>query len=169
MIFYRIGYGKIFVANKVIRNNDEIIKALSTVIKFKLFNKSNNKEIIFESSLDKSEEKSIGKIITTFITSKNTYHSLKDMYLYEFVKCSIKNNDLKIEIINEEFLDKNNFRIEYEIVNYQKEILENNILIPKVITKKEFYDILNKNIKNFNNLDNENAQTSGFYTYPIES
>lgn len=169
MIFYRIGYGKIFVANKAIRNNDEIIKALSIIIKFKLFNKSNNKEIIFESSLDKSEEKSIGKVITTFINSKNTYYSLKDVYLCEFVKCSIKNSDLKIEIINEEFLDKNNFRIEYEIVNYQKEILENNILIPKVITKKEFYDILNKNIKNFNNLDNENAQTSGFYTYSIES
>jgi len=173
---YRLGYDKVLLAHPPIEKENEIILGLSLMIKYKLYDIETNVEILFD-----KKEQDIGKKVSyIFEYGNSTYADLEGWYLSDFLECSFDKNSsnyLKFEMVNTEKLEQMGFRLEYEIVKYHKDILgepitfEDKILPcaePQEITKEEFYDIIKNNIENFDNEDNEIAQSSSYEVFLAE-
>lgn len=173
---YRLGYDNVLIAHPSIKEENKLIVGLALMIKYRLYDIENDLEIIFD-----EKEHDIGKKVSYIYSYGNsTYADLRGWYLSDFLECSFDKNSsnyLKFEMVNTEKLEQMGFRLEYEIVKYHKDILgepitfEDKILPcaePQEITEKEFYDIIKNNIKNFDNEDNEIAQSTSYELFLVE-
>ena len=163
---YRLGYDQVFLAHPSIKMGNEVLGGVTLDIQYKLFDIKSGLEIAFT-----DKDQSIGK----GVQSISEYAEIEDYYMSDFLKCSFDKNHagyVKFEIKNEEILKQWNYRLEYEISSYSKDIYTDDSCIcaePKEITKEEFYKILSENVKNFDNRDNTlGTQSCSYVTYPIE-
>ncbi len=173
---YRLGYDNVLLAHPPIEKEKELILGLSLMIKYRLYDIESDLEILFD-----EKEQDIGKKVSyIFAYGNSTYADLGGWYLSDFLECSFDKNSsnyLTFKMVNTEKLRQMGFRLEYEIVKYHKDILvepinfENQILPcaePQEITKEEFYDIIKNNIENFDNEDNEIAQSTSYEIFLVE-
>lgn len=158
---YRLGYDYLFTSKKSFKHENELIGALGINMIFKIY--FDEKEIIFESDELTDQKFTYGKEID------------QSCYLSDLIACSFtRGKGLTIErnlrLINliKILNDDKKFDVSFEIDSYTKDIvIDEGMYEGKLITKKEFHEILNKNNLLFDNDNNRTAQNTCYFTEEI--
>jgi len=167
MEYVRLGYDQIFLIKKYfLKYNNEKIKSLSVMLKYHLYSKETGLEILFEKNenyIDDTIKIEIGGVSET--SEGVTIQNLKRKTITDFVSCFFHKEELINIVVNEKELADLGYRLEYEIVNYFKDLLKNGTVVPTQISKDEFYKIMKTNIDEFDNSNNYPTQTVGFEVF----
>ena len=171
MEYIRLGYRQKFVPKKfILKYGSEKIKNLSVMIKYRLYSKKTGLEILFEKNKDYIND-SI-KIDISENTNENekiTFQTLKKKVITDFINCSFDKKNLINIVVNEKELAELGYELEYEIIYYFKNVLDNKKIneefVLTLISKDEFEKIIKENIEEFDNSNNYPTQTTGFEIY----
>lgn len=179
MEYARLGYRQKFVPKKfILKYGNEKIKNLSIMIKYRLYSKKTGLEILFEKNrdyindsikIDISENVSENANENVSENKEFTFQTLKKKVITDFINCSFDKKNLINIVINEKELADLGYELEYEIIYYFKNVLDdkkiNEEFVLTLISKDEFEKIIKENIEEFDNSNNYPTQTTGFEIY----
>ena len=141
-----------FLAIPSVSSENEFLGSVSLMIQFKLFNLNTGKEISFPEKHSDFPPDLLGH----------------DFYMNSFVKCSFDEespNCIKMEERDQEALKILGYKIEFEVVDYYKEVgfdIDCCYVESEAISEEEFFLILKKYKDNFNNSDNKSTQSVAY-------
>ena len=183
MEYVRLGYRQKFVPKKfILKYGSEKIKNLSVMIKYRLYSKKTGLEILFEKNKDYINDSikiEISENVSENVSenanenvSENKefiFQTLKKKVITDFINCSFDKKNLINIVINEKELADLGYKLEYEIIYYFKNVLDdkkiNEEFVLTLISKNEFEKIIKENIEEFDNSNNYPTQTIGFEIY----
>ena len=187
MEYARLGYRQKFVPKKFfLKYGGEKIKNLSIMIKYRLYSKKTGLEILFEKNknyINDSIKIDISENVSENVSenenenenenvNKNkefTFQTLKKKAITDFINCSFDKKNLINIVVNEKELADLGYELEYEIIYYFKNVLDdkkiNEEFVLTLISKDEFEKIIKENIEEFDNSNNYPTQTTGFEIY----
>lgn len=179
MEYIRLGYRQKFVPKKfILKYGSEIIKSLSIMIKYRLYSKKTGLEILFEKNKDYINDSIKIEISENVSENANEnvsenkefiFQTLKKKVITDFINCSFDKKNLINIVINEKELADLGYELEYEIIYYFKNVLDdkkiNEEFVLTLISKDEFEKIIKENIEEFDNSNNYPTQTTGFEIY----
>ena len=177
MEYIRLGYRQKFVPKKfILKYGSEKIKNLSVMIKYRLYSKKTGLEILFEKNKNYINDSIKIDISENVSENENanenkefTFQTLKKKTITEFINCSFDKKNLINIVVNEKELADLGYELEYEIIYYFKNVLDdkkiNEEFVLTLISKDEFEKIIKENIEEFDNSNNYPTQTTGFEIY----
>lgn len=154
--YYRLGYDYLFLPQSSFNYKNEYIGAMSINVLFKVYNEDGS-EKLFET--DEAE------LLDQAISYRDGEHYLFQLIICSFDKEKIIKFNPNISLFKKkELID---FSFSWEIESYWKDI-DIGILEPEKITETEFMDIMKNNKDIFDNIDNQSAQNTTFFTQEVE-
>lgn len=177
MEYVRLGYRQKFVPQKfLLKYGSEKIKNLSIMIKYRLYSKKTGFEILFEKNKNYINDSIKIDISENVSENENanenkefTFQTLKKKVITDFINCSFDKKNLINIVVNEKELADLGYKLEYEIIYYFKNVLDdkkiNEEFVLTLISKDEFEKIIKENIEEFDNSNNYPTQTTGFEIY----
>ena len=177
MEYIRLGYRQKFVPKKfILKYGSEKIKKLSVMIKYRLYSKKTGLEILFEKNKNYINDSIKIDISENVSENENanenkefTFQTLKKKTITDFITCSFDKKNLINIVVNEKELADLGYELEYEIIYYFKNVLDdkkiNEEFVLTLISKDEFEKIIKENIEEFDNSNNYPTQTTGFEIY----
>jgi len=175
MEYARLGYRQKFVPKKfLLKYGGEKIKNLSIMIKYRLYSKKTGLEILFEKNRDYINDSikiDISENVSENVNKNKefTFQTLKKKVITDFINCSFDKKNLINIVVNEKELADLGYELEYEIIYYFKNVLDdkkiNEEFVLTLISKDEFEKIIKENIEEFDNSNNYPTQTTGFEIY----
>lgn len=148
---YRLGYDYLFLPSESITYKNDLISDMSITVLFKIYNDNGNEKLF---ASDELEDQSI--------LLKNG----KSCYLNDFINCVFDKENIFEFQPNLPLIKELEGSLSWEIVCYEKGLGEG-IVETKLISEKEFIDIMRNHMALFDNSDNYPTQTTSYITKEI--